>query len=1482
MLCLSLLPGSGSGLQPVDVEVRAEPTATVGDLAEALGAHLVGLHSRALLAPVTEGRPWPAGQLLAETGLRSGQLLPVETVPGSWRTATLRSGAETVRATIEVIAGPDAGRTVPLTGASATIGRAADNTVVLTDPQVSRHHAHLLLDGEPVIVDDGSAAGTVVGGTAIRRPTPLPADEPFRLGDSILLLHARDGYRAAETTDGTDATAPSETAVTSVGTGADTDAVTRTPRFGIPVADVALELPSPPNEPSRQHFPWAMMTMPVVMGASMMTMVGMGRSMFYVLGWPLAMLAGHFLQRRQHRKEYAEQLEAWRADCAELAATAERAGRTQRAQAYSDEPNPADIGRRLDSKQLVWVRRADDDDFLRVRVGIGNVDARTRLTAGKALPPAAVRQEIRTLVARHATLPEMPVTADLLGAKVVALVGTDRQVGEALANLLLRLAIAHSPFDVSICAALSPARRDLEGVLRWLPHTRPRPGGDAGVTIGPADGRALVESLAELPDGQHVVCVVDEGAGVPRRTLEAIAEGQEHATIVWVGRSRHRAPAATGVLIDLIGGDPADGPAVLLRDRAGMAALDSVDALDLRTAWEWSRSLSGLRDVAAIIPPDNALPAAVRMNELGTDLTDLDDEHAILARWRRATGLRAAIGVGIDGLVSLDLREDGPHGLVAGTTGAGKSELLQSLIAGLAASNAPDRITFLLVDYKGGAAFRECAGLPHTVGYITDLTPALVQRALVSMNAELTYREELLARYGAKDLVALERSHPEAAPPSMLICVDEFAALLAEVPDFIDGMVSIAQRGRSLGMHMLLATQRPSGVISEQIKANTDLRIALRVASPDDSGDVIDTKDAATISRRTPGRAWIRRTGHGSCELVQVAYVGGREPLAGARAAVQVRPHSAIAARVAGFAPQGSADAGAPVHERTDLDRLVRTITRAHKSSGAPDPRLPWLPALPDVLTLDDLSESEQPVPGTLTVGLLDEPAIQRQSPLLLELPRVGHVLIYGSSGSGKTSALRTCAEAALRSALRHPDAAPTLVYGIDGAGGALTGLDELPHVGTIVPLPQTDRVLRFLRMMKRAVDERNALLAVHGASDIGELAAAGIDVPRLLLLIDNLPSVEDTVDSGPMARRRHAAILQTLLQDGRRCGIHVVATSPQRSGLPMQTTSAFGTRLVLRMTSEDDYQMLGVPHRILTPDSPPGRALAGKLELQLASSAHTDPVALDTALAQWRERHASLPVPAVPAMPDRVPPTTLPEPAGGTVYLGVDADLVTAVGVGLGSTPLLVTGRTRSGRSTVLAGIATQLRRADPDLPMAVIAPRAEGRDAWTASGASVLTDAAGFAEWADRVGLDGDGIAGDGTAVGEKTGDGPWVGRPIRAALLLDDLHLWEARADESDVRAALVRVTALLDALLTGARSGVVLVAATNADQLRDGAVQQLVTASFKRSRRAALICPTDADGMFFGCDVPTSPPEPLVGPGRALLAEAGRGRVVQLVG
>ena len=319
-----------------------------------------------------------------------------------------------------------------------------------------------------------------------------------------------------------------------------------------------------------------------------------------------------------------------------------------------------------------------------------------------------------------------------------------------------------------------------------------------------------------------------------------------------------------------------------------------------------ARALAPLRDVSRD-SEQATLPSSCRLLELMG--LDPPSPEAIAARWALAgRSTEAVLGESMDGPFSLDLRRDGPHGLIAGTTGAGKSELLQSLVASLAVANRPDALTFVLIDYKGGAAFAQCERLPHTVGMVTDLDTHLVERALESLGAELRRREHQLAAAGAKDIddyVDLLRNDPSMeAMPRLVIVIDEFASMVRELPDFVTGMVNIAQRGRSLGIHLILATQRPSGVVSPEIRANTNLRVALRVTDSSESSDVIDAPDAGRISKATPGRAYAR-LGHSSLVAFQTGRVGGRRP-------GTVTPQPCVLGcgdRVAG--PLGRAGAGA-------------------------------------------------------------------------------------------------------------------------------------------------------------------------------------------------------------------------------------------------------------------------------------------------------------------------------------------------------------------------------------------------------------------------------------------------------------------------------------------------------------------------------------------------------------------------------------------
>lgn len=1471
MWTLSVRPSRDSGLVPADVVVRAQPDATVLDLAGALGRHLSPASARVLVAPTQNGNLWPADRRLDECGLRPGAVLDVVTVPTDW---ARRPGPPARRtAVLRVVSGPDAGLTVPITTGSATIGRGAECTIPLTDPLISRKHARILLTPAPVVVDEGSAHGTSVDGTPVRRPTPVAWGTQIEIGGTTVTLDPGDAEQH--------------------GTG-----VLRPPRFGEPLRDDTLEVPAPPTKQDSHTAMWGMMAMPLVFGISMLFTNRGPSSLIYLFGFPLAMFATHWFQRRHERKRFEKELAAWRDDFEEILAELDRHNEAQRERAFEDHPELGEVPRRAMTRHpTLWNRKDFNPDFLSYRVGLGPVpamlDGELR-DGGERTEVAKARAELAT----RRVLPDLPVCLSTSEVGLVSLAGPREVVDAVARSLIIRLCVDHSPTDLSVAAVLGQKAAYHETWLRWLPQVTRRVGGSAPVAVGAADGHALLDLLAAAENGTgETLCVVDEDAGVPRRVVEAVAAvaAQRRLRLLWLGRDPRYVPSGTDVLIDLTASVPAkmitagmtrpgESPPVAVaeiahRDRAGVALVTALDKLELGTAWTIARSMTDYTDEAAVLPADTALPEMVRLPDVTGDIANPDDEAPVLERWQASRGLRAQIGMGVDGPVTLDLRDDGPHGLVAGTTGSGKSELLQTLISSLALNNPPSRMTFLLVDYKGGAAFRECADLPHTVGYITDLTPALVKRALTSLTAEVNAREETLERYGAKDQIALEREHPEACPPSLLICVDEFAALTAEVPDFVDGMVNIAQRGRSLGMHMLLATQRPAGVITAQIKANTDLRIALRVNSTDDSDDVIERKDAATISRRTPGRAWIRRTGHGTTELVQSAWVGAREELRAAGQRVDVRPFTARDLR--GDEGYNHAADAVRSHSRTDLDRLVTTIGEAFARSGVPRPKRPWLPALPAELPLgcgepgevllgagaqDEervRGTSEQvlrlrPGPGQVPLGLADRPRQQSQPPVLVDYAQAGHLLVYGTSGSGKTELLRIVAVAATLAT--GQDEPPPYVYGIDFGGGGLGVLDSWPSVGAVVREQQPERVLRLLRMLKRTVEERNAALASAGAADLESLAATGHPMSRIHVLIDNLPSLNDTLDSGGAMYRQHADMLATVLQDGRRTGVHVTATTPGRTGVPAQQQASFGERLVLRMTVDDDYMMLGAPGGVVTADSPPGRGLLGRIEIQIASMGSTSPVQQERqhALAARVAGHyaAAAPVP-VPQMPDRVPQDALPAPVRDQLVVAVDADYVTGITVALTEGPILITGRARSGRTGALAGIAGLARGSDaPPAEIVLLGPGATPAREYDTVIDNLDAVAAWLPDWHP----------------GPRP-DGGWT------LLLIDDAHVWERAAEAGGTaRDALAALAALTG---EAAKLGLAVVVATDPEESRSRQYVESPVQAAKRSRRGMLLQPDYADGSWLGITVPTNTIEPLTGPGRGLWCNAGIAQVAHVL-
>nr|BFF15348.1 hypothetical protein GCM10025699_66510 [Microbacterium flavescens] len=525
---------------------------------------------------------------------------------------------------------------------------------------------------------------------------------------------------------------------------------------------------------------------------------------------------------------------------------------------------------------------------------------------------------------------------------------------------------------------------------------------------------------------------------------------------------------------------------------------------------------------------------------------------------------------------------------MAGTTGSGKSELLQSIVASLASSNTPDAMTFVLIDYKGGAAFRDLAALPHTVGVVTDLDPHLVERALDSLGAELRRREHLLADAGAKDIEDyLDPGHGSTTAPTLprlVIVIDEFASLARELPDFVTGLVNIAQRGRSLGIHLILATQRPTGVVTGDIRANTNLRIALRVTDAAESTDVIDASDAAGISKANPGRAFAR-LGAGALLPFQAGRVGGRAP--GAVAPVARRLWGAVVETGSlGHPPPGPPEeARVDRADETDLVQLVAAIAAAEVDRGGAPPHRPWLDALPDAVTLEEIRRqgldtggprATADEPGALApllFGLEDHPDRQSRAAAVLDLDLDGHLFIAGSARSGRSQALRALAA----SIASGTSAADVHLYGLDCGSGALLPLVQLPHAGAVVQRTEIERTRRLLARLVRECHRRQEILASGGHAGVVEQrrgAAVAERLPHLVLLIDRwegFVSALGELDGGHLVDQ-----VTSLLREGASVGLHLVVTG-DRQLITGRFSTLVDRKVILRLADRSDYALAGL-----------------------------------------------------------------------------------------------------------------------------------------------------------------------------------------------------------------------------------------------------------------------------------------------------------------
>ncbi|MCU1474144.1 FtsK/SpoIIIE domain-containing protein [Amnibacterium sp.] len=1313
---------------PIDIVLTTDAAATVEDAARAIRLadprqppareSALPRLTLAVTAPsFAHEVALPPEKPLSEAAIGSGYFVRVAVAESE------RTDPRGTAAVLRVIRGPDQGMEFPLRFGDSTIGRDPSSTVRLRDPLVSSRHARVFVGNVVELIDLNSANGILVDGGVVPRLV-LEAGQTAQLGDTEIAVEL-----LAEGPGG-----PKE-----VG---GTRPFIRRPRVVPRFPPTALPAPTMASPRDKPRFPWLSLMAPMLMGMSMYALTRNAFSLLFIVMAPLMMIGSYVDGRSQRKKQLATDTARFETEFA-ACSTALIDHRPREQQIRRQEaPSAADVisdAMRLD--ELLWSRRPEHWNFLVVRLAVGTATSRvtvdTPAAGGGQMPEHAER--VSALTDHYCMVEDVPLAESLPSAGAVGIAGDRAAAADLARSVLVQLTGLHSPAELIVTAIVGPSTSAQFDWLSWLPHTSSpqSPFGDAvHLADSAATGGALLSALEELVKARGaaaragrsdsrsvaergadadaeappveaaglpaVVVLVAADAPVSFGRLVQLTEDAAAAGVfpIWIADRPEQLPAACHTFVDL-----GHGSARIGYVRRSMIDEGVPERVGHEEALTFARRLSSIVDAGAVTVDASDLPASVAMLALtGTEIAD--SPATAVDRWRqngsihsrdgvssgggtgRAT-LRAIVGQAAGDAMRLDLRTQGPHALVGGTTGAGKSEFLQAWVLGMATEYSPDRVTFLFVDYKGGSAFADCVALPHAVGIVTDLTPYLVRRALTSLRAELHHRELLLSRKKAKDLLELEKRGDPEAPPALVLVIDEFAALVGEVPEFVDGVVDIAQRGRSLGIHLIMATQRPAGVIRDNLRANTNLRVALRMADSHDSSDVVGDTVAATFDPGLPGRA-IAKTGPGRLVPFQAAYAGGWTDSAPKRAAVQVA-ELRFGAEIL-WRPQ--TEATTAQEGPTDQARLVAVFRKAADAASIPAPRRPWLDQLPDTI---DLLSLEAGSDAELVLGVTDVPEAQARRVAGFSPDIAGHLAVFGTGGSGKSTVLRSVTAAAGRAS------EPVHVYALDLGGGSLRMLSTFPHVGAVITGDDTERSARLLRTIRDVLDERAVRFPLANAATIADYRAiTGEATPRILLLIDGFTAFRDAFDTAAGAALY--GVFLRILSEGRQFGVHVVISADRAGSVPTSVLAAVQQRIVLRLSDDSSYLLLGTPNDVLTDASPPGRAVFGTNETQIAVLGGSSNVLDQARATEDLASQISLAKPHRPepveALPLEYAEGELPDAVDGKPVLGLSDDDLAPIGFEPAGA-FVIAGAPGSGRTTALLGIARSLARFDPEVAL-------------------------------------------------------------------------------------------------------------------------------------------------------------------------------------
>ena len=980
----------------------------------------------------------------------------------------------------------------------------------------------------------------------------------------------------------------------------------RSTRVLVKIPDEEIPVLDPPQAPQKQKRNLLLTILPSLLMVVMIIflrgmMAGSGGNLSYVLMSAGMMGMGvvtsiitYFSTKKEYREEMEKRTTDYKAYIEEKKKEIEEYRNEERNlmnHIYYDVEKELHLAQSFSGD--LFNRRPEDEDYLCVRLGTGTIEA-IRKIGWKKQEAFASDDELvlmpEQIADAYKDLPQAPITTNLKEANAIGVVGTADACYGVLKNMVIDLVIRHYYKDVKLFFLISPEEAQQFRWVRQLPHVVNDEIGIRNIAFDTDSRTTLFEYLYRVLSAragqkgpfQELVIFAFDAKGIKSHPLSQFMEHASELGVTFVFFDRDKA-LLPQFCKDIITLDSAESGVLLKTEDENSGIPFSYHVVPDTVAERVASKLAPI--YCEEVSLESTLTKSITLFEL-LQIYSPDDLN-LDQRWASSAvdkSMAAPLGVkSKNEIVYLDLHEKyhGPHGLVAGTTGSGKSEILQSYILSMTTLFHPYEVSFLIIDFKGGGMVNQFRDLPHLVGAITNIDGKEIERSLRSIKAELLKRQEYFAEADVNHIDKYIRKYKcgevTKPLPHLIIIVDEFAELKAEQPEFMKELISTARIGRSLGVHLILATQKPAGQVNEQIWSNSKFKLCLKVQTKEDSNEVLKSPLAAEI--KEPGRAYLQVGNNEIFELFQSGYSGAPEK--GAEDS-RMKEYQLNTVDLSGRRKQVFSQKKTRLGEdsRTQLEALVNYVNRyCERKNIAHLPPI-CLPSLPELLPFPKPQPAQFADGVFVDVGMFDDPDSQYQGVIHLSITGQNTIII-GSAQYGKTTMLQTI----IRGLATNYSASEVNIYIIDFASMVLKNFETLPHVGGVVCSSDDEKLKNLFKLMIQEIEIRKQKLVSTGVSSFSAYLEAGYtDLPQIILMVDNVTALREMY-------LQDNDVLLTICREGATVGLSVIMANAQTSGFGYRYLSNFSNRFALFCNDSTEYNSLFNVMRV-APSKRPGSVL--------------------------------------------------------------------------------------------------------------------------------------------------------------------------------------------------------------------------------------------------------------------------------------------------